>query len=81
MQLRRSYNRLRLYVFPSFYEQTGKLDMQPMLLCPRRTRFAPIFSKNLTAQGGGTYHDDHEMRIPSVTQDDIWYKYSCLLPK
>ena len=50
MQLRRSYNRLRLYlVFPSFYERTGKLDMQPMLLCPRRTRFAPIFSKIRTA--------------------------------
>lgn len=42
--LLRSYNRLRLYLFfPSFYERTGKLDMQPMLLYPRRSRFAPKF--------------------------------------
>jgi len=31
-----------MFKFPSFNEQTGKLGMQPKLLCPRRIRFAPI---------------------------------------
>jgi hypothetical protein len=30
-----------MFRFPSFNEQTGKLGMQPELLCPRRSRFAP----------------------------------------
>jgi hypothetical protein len=31
-----------MFKFPSFNEQTGELGMQPELLCPRRSRFAPI---------------------------------------
>jgi hypothetical protein len=31
-----------MFRFPSFYEQTGELGMQPELLYPRRSRFAPM---------------------------------------
>ena len=44
-QLRRSYNRLRLcLVFHRYYELMA-LGMQPELLYPRRSRFAPIWLK------------------------------------
>jgi len=30
-----------MFKFPSFNVRTGKHGMQPKLLCPRRSRFAP----------------------------------------
>jgi len=39
-----------MFKFPSFNEQTGKLGMQPELLCPRRSRFAPKSKLRLQLQ-------------------------------
>ena len=44
-QLRRSYNRLRLYLISHRYYELMALGMQPELLYPRRSRFAPIWLK------------------------------------
>ena len=42
-RLERNYNRLRLSLFPVFFTSWQELGMQPELLYPRRSRFAPIF--------------------------------------
>ena len=43
MQPEHMHNHLRLCLsFRRIYEQTEMLGMQPELLCPRRSRFAPI---------------------------------------
>ena len=45
MQPEHIHNRLRLCLgFRRIYEQTEMLGMQPELLCPRRSRFAPKFA-------------------------------------
>ena len=40
-RLERSYNHLRLYLFPTIFTSRQELGMQPVLLYPRRSRFAP----------------------------------------
>jgi hypothetical protein len=41
-RLERNYNHLRLCLFPTFFTSWQELGMQPVLLYPRRSRFAPI---------------------------------------
>ena len=43
MRLRRTRNRLRLSLDPVRFTSRQDLGMQPKLLYPRRTRFAPFF--------------------------------------
>ena len=38
----RSYNRLRLYLFPAIFTSRQELGMQPEFHYPRRSRFAPL---------------------------------------
>ena len=42
-RLERNYNRLRLSLGPVFFTSRQELGMQPELLYPRRSRFAPKF--------------------------------------
>jgi len=44
-RLKRSYNRLRLYLVPAEFTSLQVLDMQPEFLYPRRSRFAPNIEK------------------------------------
>ena len=41
-RLERNYNHLRLCLVPAIFTSRQELGMQPELLYPRRSRFAPI---------------------------------------
>ena len=46
-RLERNYNHLRLCLVPAIFTSLQELGMQPELLYPRRSRFAPILWKNI----------------------------------